>query len=101
MHQSFFRLVLKTMTKSCPLPSSTQTPATFLASKSVTEHLLRGAAGVGALVWAVSLLATHPLASLALAVLALLAFRGCPMCWIMGLVETVHRKFTQQDSHKT
>ncbi len=87
------------MNKSCPLPSRIQTPATFLASRTITEHLLRGAAGVGALVWAVSLLAIHPFASLGLALLALLAFRGCPMCWIMGLVETVHRKFTRQDSH--
>ncbi len=84
------------MNKSCPLPPSTQTPATFFASRSITEHLLRGATGVAALVQAVSLLPTHPFASLGLALLALLAFRGCPMCWIMGLVETVHRRFTQQ-----
>ncbi|MES2508935.1 MAG: hypothetical protein V4625_03355 [Pseudomonadota bacterium] len=89
------------MNKSCPLPATSQTPPTFFASSSVTEHLLRGAAGVGALVWAVSLLATHPFASLGLALLALVAFRGCPMCWIMGLVETVHRKFAQRDGTRS
>ncbi len=89
------------MNKSCPLPATNHTPATFFASRSVTAHLLRGAAGVGALVWAVSLLGTHAFASLGLALLALVAFRGCPMCWIMGLVETVHRKFAQREDPRT
>ncbi|MES2415888.1 MAG: hypothetical protein V4614_19000 [Pseudomonadota bacterium] len=85
------------MNKSCPLPAKDATPATFFASRSVTEHLLRGIAGVGALFWAVSLLAIHPFASIGLALLALVAFRGCPMCWLMGLIETVHRRLTRGD----
>jgi hypothetical protein len=62
-------------------------------SRSVVEHIIRGALGFGLLTvgliyapvlgwWTVALLAG-----------ALLSFRGCPMCWIAGLVETVlHRK---------
>ena len=90
------------MSESCPLPArpaSRPAPATIFASKGITRHLLRGALGAGALVWAVRLLPLHPFASLALAVLALLAFRGCPMCWTIGLVETVHRRFSARAHH--
>jgi hypothetical protein len=45
--------------------------------------------GIGALWLAVAIAASHPWSSLALGVLVLLAFRGCPICWTVGLVETV------------
>jgi len=61
------------------------------ASRSVTEHLLRGALGIGALATA----AFVPLpAALGLLVLGLVALRGCPMCWTMGLIETVYARWT-------
>jgi hypothetical protein len=34
-----------------------------------------------------------PLASLALGVAALVALRGCPVCWTIGLFETLTDKF--------
>jgi hypothetical protein len=61
----------------------------MFASNTLLEHSLRGAVGTGALWYAVTIAATHPLGSLALGALALLAFRGCPICWTVGLVETV------------
>lgn len=61
----------------------------MFASKSIVEHLARGAAGLGALAAFVVLAAAHPWLSLPLIPLALVALRGCPMCWTVGLVQTV------------
>lgn len=61
------------------------------ASASLPRHLARGAAGFGALAGAVALIpAVGPL-SLLLAPVALVALRGCPTCWVMGLVQTLSR----------
>jgi hypothetical protein len=64
----------------------------MFASKSLAEHLLRGLAGIGALAAAVALAASHPVLALALVPVALVCLRGCPMCWTLGLVETVAAK---------
>ncbi len=71
---------------------------TAFASNGLLEHALRGALGFGALWWAISISAERPIASLALAGLALLAFRGCPICWTIGLAETAWRAFRRPAS---
>ena len=63
--------------------------ATPFVSRSLMEHLLRGAAGITALVLAVHLGGTHPLPALGLIAGMVAAFRGCPICWTMGLVDTL------------
>ena len=67
-------------------PKSRRSP---LASGSIIEHLLRGAAGLTAGVLAIALLARVGPVSLALLVLTALAWRGCPTCWTVGLVGTL------------
>ncbi|NDU71967.1 hypothetical protein GWI34_04925 [Actinomadura sp. DSM 109109] len=59
------------------------------ASTSLPRHLLRGAAGFGALIGSVALLPVLGPLSLVLAPIGLLALRGCPACWAIGLVQTV------------
>ncbi|MFI1866278.1 hypothetical protein [Streptomyces jumonjinensis] len=59
------------------------------ASSSLPRHLVRGAAGFGALAGSVLLLPAAGPISLLLAPVGLLALRGCPMCWTIGLVQTV------------
>ncbi|MGW2991469.1 hypothetical protein ACWDA9_06875 [Streptomyces sp. NPDC001193] len=59
------------------------------ASATVPRHLARGAVGFGALVGSLALLPVAGAASLLLVPLGLVALRGCPMCWAIGLVETV------------
>ncbi|PKV83276.1 hypothetical protein [Streptomyces sp. TLI_146] len=59
------------------------------ASGTVPRHLARGAVGFGALAGSLALLPVVGLASLLLAPVGLIALRGCPMCWAIGLVETV------------
>lgn len=66
-------------------------PTGLFASMSLTGHLLRGAAGIFLLYWAIRHQSETGL-SLTAALGALVAFRGCPVCWTVGLIETVLNK---------
>jgi hypothetical protein len=63
-------------------------------SPSIAQHLGRGVLGLGLLgasaVWA----ETQPGLMLLTLPLALLALRGCPMCWTLGLVQTIANKIS-------
>jgi hypothetical protein len=63
----------------------------MLASASVPRHLLRGLIGVLALVGAAAgTPAVGPVALLLLLV-TVAAWRGCPTCWTVGLLQTMGR----------
>lgn len=66
----------------------------IFASETVREHLLRGLVGLGCVAVAVRLGPSHPWVALVAAAAALVALRGCPMCWTMGLVETLRARTT-------
>jgi hypothetical protein len=74
-------------------PSFGPASKTMFASNSLVEHLARGAVGICALSCAISTSAQHSIYSLAFAVVSLLAFRGCPICWTIGFVETTYQQF--------
>lgn len=57
-------------------------------NRTITLHLVRGAIGFGALALAVTA-QISPWWSVGLIPIALIALKGCPICWTMGLVETV------------
>jgi hypothetical protein len=59
------------------------------ASKGVAEHLARGAIGIGAFAACVYFAASHPWLAIVLVPVALVALRGCPMCWTVGLAQTL------------
>ncbi|MFD3510761.1 hypothetical protein [Nocardia sp. NPDC058666] len=61
------------------------------ASKSMVEHLVRGGVGFGALIGAVVLIPVVGAVSLLLLPVGFVALRGCPMCWAIGLVQTLSR----------
>ncbi|MET8545813.1 hypothetical protein ABZW03_35030 [Kitasatospora sp. NPDC004799] len=61
------------------------------AGKSLPEHVARGVVGFGALIGSVVLLPLVGPAGLALLPIGLFALRGCPMCWAIGLMQTVSR----------
>jgi hypothetical protein len=63
----------------------------LFASESVIGHLLRGGAAVLLLAWAMRHQQQTGLSLLA-ALGALLVFRGCPVCWTIGLFESVMQK---------
>ena len=59
-----------------------------LASGSVRAHYARGAIGLLALVAGAALAAAGITAGLALLVVTVVAWRGCPTCWAVGLMQT-------------
>jgi hypothetical protein len=61
------------------------------ASASLLGHLVRGAVAIGLLLWAIQH-QTQAVLSLLAAAGAIVAFRGCPLCWTIGLVETIAEK---------
>ncbi|MFD1938018.1 MULTISPECIES: hypothetical protein [Nonomuraea] len=59
------------------------------ASASLPRHLVRGAVGFGALIGSVALIPVLGPVVLLLAPVGLLALRGCPTCWAIGLAQTI------------
>lgn len=79
----------------------TKAPMTVFASKSLPEHFIRGALGLACLYIGYKLAGpAHSYMAfgtgLAFFGLSLWALRGCPVCWTVGLINTVagllHRK---------
>ncbi|WP_329125196.1 hypothetical protein [Streptomyces sp. NBC_01353] len=68
-----------------------EAPETNFASKSVPRHLARGAIGFGLIIGSIALVPVVGPAALLAAPLALIAFRGCPTCWMVGLAQTISR----------
>ena len=54
----------------------------------LTAHLVRGATGAALIVWALTYAATQPALAVAAGVMAVIALRGCPACWLFGLWDT-------------
>ena len=64
----------------------------MFASASIIEHLARGLIGLGAFWATIAWSETHPWLVLLTLPVALLALRGCPMCWTVGLAETLYAR---------
>jgi hypothetical protein len=58
-------------------------------SKSLAEHLARGVVGLVAFAAAVVWAPRQPWLAVALLPVGLVALRGCPSCWLLGLVQTI------------
>ena len=61
------------------------------STQPLAIHLIRGVVGLVMIIAAFWLAQSLPLAAL-LGAGALLAFRGCPACWLAGLFEVISRK---------
>ena len=64
----------------------------MFASKTLLEHLVRGAIGLGALWLALHFASVSVLIPIVLVPISLFALKGCPMCWLLGLGETLLAK---------
>jgi hypothetical protein len=62
---------------------------TMFASRTVVGHLMRGGIAAALIAWALLHQASDPVFAVAAIVLAVVAMRGCPLCWTLGLVETI------------
>ena len=71
----------------------------IFGSRSVGIHLLRGALGGAALWLSLRTVDTNLVPSLLLMPVALWMFKGCPVCWTVGMFESaaawVHRRNEQ------
>jgi hypothetical protein len=70
-----------------------KSPTGLFATRTVAGHLIRGAAAFALLYFAIAQQHEHPAASLLAALLALVAMRGCPVCWTIGLAETLRERY--------
>ncbi|GAA4903795.1 hypothetical protein LX16_3778 [Stackebrandtia albiflava] len=61
------------------------------ASRSLPRHLIRGVLGIGALIASVGSIPVFGPVTLLLAPVGLVFLRGCPMCWAIGLAQTISR----------
>lgn len=69
-----------------------KSPSGLFATQTLTGHLIRGALAFALLWFAIAQQHLHPVASVLAALLALVAMRGCPVCWTIGLVETIGQR---------
>ena len=58
-------------------------------SKTIGVHLLKGLFGAVAAYLAIENFESHALTAFILVLVMLFLFRGCPMCWLVGLIETI------------
>ncbi|MFC8100563.1 hypothetical protein [Streptomyces sp. NPDC057363] len=61
------------------------------ASSSLPRHLVRGVIGFGGVIGSVAFVSTVGPISLLLLPVGVVALRGCPMCWAIGLAQTISR----------
>jgi hypothetical protein len=61
------------------------------ASTSLSRHVVRGAIGFGAVIGSFALMPALGPVSLLLLPVGLVALRGCPTCWAIGLLQTLSR----------
>jgi hypothetical protein len=63
----------------------------MFCSSSITTHLLRGIAALALLASAILLAEVAIHLRIGAFLGALILMRGCPMCWAVGLLETLDR----------
>ncbi|MBF6148090.1 hypothetical protein [Nocardia nova] len=61
------------------------------ASRSVPVHLARGLLGFGLIAASIALIPAAGPAALLLLPAGVVALRGCPTCWLIGLAQTLSR----------
>ena len=54
----------------------------------LTAHLVRGAIAAVLIAWALLFASTQPALAVVSGVMAAVAMRGCPACWLLGLWDT-------------
>lgn len=66
-------------------------------STSVSGHLIRGALAIAAISSAIAL-TPHFWPALLLFPVAIYLMRGCPMCWLVGLLEAMRNRPSLQNA---
>ena len=71
---------------------------TMFASRTVIGHLMRGGIAAALIAWALLDQASDPAFAVVAILLAVVAMRGCPLCWTLGLVETLGNRMKRFSS---
>jgi hypothetical protein len=61
----------------------------MFASRTIAAHLSRGVIAALLITWAWLHQSSNPAFAVAAGLLAVAAMRGCPLCWTLGLLETI------------
>jgi len=67
----------------------------MFASKTIAAHMVRGAIAAALIAWTLLHQSSEPALAVAAGLAALVAMRGCPLCWTVGLVETICERWTR------
>src|SRR5215813_6077993 len=78
-----------------------KSPSGLFATQTLTGHVIRGAVAFALLYLAIEQQHLHPVASPSAGLLALVAMRGCPVCWMVGLAETIQARARSSTSSAT
>jgi len=70
----------------------------MFASRTVIGHLMRGGIAAALIAWALLDQASDPAFAVVAILLAVVAMRGCPLCWTLGLVETLGNRMKRFSS---
>jgi hypothetical protein len=71
----------------------------MFASQTIAAHLMRGAIAAALITWALQHQSSDPAFAVAAGVVAVIAMRGCPLCWTVGLVETIGERIRVRRGH--
>lgn len=69
-----------------------KSPSGLFATQTLTGHVIRGAVAFALLYLAIEQQHSHPVASLLAGLLAVVAMRGCPVCWTIELAEMIRQR---------
>jgi nicotinamide riboside transporter PnuC len=72
----------------------------LFASRTISGHLVRGMVALVLLYSAIRQQHAHPVGALLAGLMAVVAMRGCPMCWTIGLVESIQQRLSRPGSAK-
>jgi hypothetical protein len=61
----------------------------MFASKTIAGHLTRGVIAATLIAWALAHQSSEPAFAAIAGLGSLVAMRGCPLCWTLGLFETI------------
>lgn len=72
----------------------------YFGNRTIRIHLLRGILGIAAGYASLSVLRGNPWPSLILFAVAIYLLKGCPLCWTLGLIETIVMTIHRRNERK-
>jgi hypothetical protein len=71
----------------------------MFGSKTIAVHLMRGLIAATLIGWALAHQSSDTALAVAAGIVAVVAMRGCPLCWTVGLFETIGQRIRIRRAH--